>query len=345
VFVYDRRRAVQLLETGWKLVREIFVVAPADYASGGPELCHQLVHSLNREQRRARIIYFPFGSNQKCPPEFQRYNITTATPEDVRPGSIVVLPEVFAQLLKYFPTGRIYFWWMSVDTFFKAASYSLLGRHITSRVVAGVQLRKLRQRVDQHLYQSEYAREFLEASGLHPSARVSDYLADEYIQAASSPRHLSRSNLVVYNPSKGLDRSKLIIGELERSSFPMPEIVPLAGMNRDEVADLLARAKIYIDFGEHPGKDRIPREAVAFGTCVLVNRRGSAANFVDVPVPETFKINDRVPGFERAAAETIRTTIESFDQSAALFDEYRRRVAQEKTVFLEDIQTVFPTDL
>jgi hypothetical protein len=269
----------------------------------------------------------------------------TATPEDVRPGSIVVLPEVFAQLLKYFPTARIHFWWMSVDNFFTAASYSLLGLHTTSRVLANVQLRKLRQRVDQHLYQSEYARQFLEASGLHPSARVSDYLADEYIQAAISPRRLPRSNIVVYNPTKGLDRSKLIIGELERSGFPMPDVVPLAGMTRDEVVDLLARAKMYIDFGEHPGKDRIPREAVALGTCVLVNRRGSAANFVDVPVPETFKINDRVPGFARAAADRIRTTIDSFDQAVGFFDEYRRRVAREKAVFLEDIQTVFPTDL
>ncbi len=33
----------------------------------------------------------------------------------------------------------------------------------------------------------------------------------------------------------------------------MPDVVPLKGMTRDQVCELLGRAKVYIDFGEHPG--------------------------------------------------------------------------------------------
>lgn len=29
----------------------------------------------------------------------------------------------------------------------------------------------------------------------------------------------------------------------------------------------MRKAKVYIDFGFHPGKDRIPREAVMCGAC------------------------------------------------------------------------------
>ena len=47
----------------------------------------------------------------------------------------------------------------------------------------------------------------------------------------------------------------------------------------------------YIDFGPHPGMDRLPREAALAGCIVLTNREG-AANFAkDVPLPEEFKFS------------------------------------------------------
>ena len=45
----------------------------------------------------------------------------------------------------------------------------------------------------------------------------------------------------------------------------------------------------YIDFGPHPGMDRLPREAALAGCVVITNREGAAGFNEDVPLPSEFK--------------------------------------------------------
>ena len=45
----------------------------------------------------------------------------------------------------------------------------------------------------------------------------------------------------------------------------------------------------YIDFGPHPGMDRLPREAALAGCIVITNREGAAAHDEDVPLPPEYK--------------------------------------------------------
>lgn len=45
----------------------------------------------------------------------------------------------------------------------------------------------------------------------------------------------------------------------------------------------------YIDFGPHPGMDRLPREAALAGCVVITNREGAANFDDDVPLPSEFK--------------------------------------------------------
>ena len=61
-------------------------------------------------------------------------------------------------------------------------------------------------------------------------------------------------------------------------------------MTEREVEDCLSQAKVYIDFGGHPGKDRIPREAALCGCCVVTGRRGAAGNDVEVPINQSYKL-------------------------------------------------------
>jgi hypothetical protein len=325
-------------------VKKIYILAPRATVTGGPELSHQLGDVLNRDYVRAWIIYYPFGPHDKRPEPFQRYNVSPASPQDVQRGSIVVIPEVYPQLISHFPKAEIYFWWQSVDNFYIQGRRTLPGRLFRTQAVANIQLHRLRRRVHMHLYQSDYARTFLESVALRPDARLSDFLAEEYTQAVVNPHVMPRQNILVYNPAKGMQRTELILRALEESGRPMPEIVALRGMARNEIRELLRRAKVYIDFGAHPGKDRIPREAAALGACVLVNRRGSAANPVDVPIAEDFKIDDRKSGFEGIAAARIHNLMENFEQEQQWFNDYRQSIARERDNFLSDVRTIFPTD-
>ena len=71
--------------------------------------------------------------------------------------------------------------------------------------------------------------------------------------------------------------------------FKKFNFIPIQGMSSIEVANLLESAKIYIDFGNHPGKDRLPREAVLSGCCIITNSKGSAKNSVDICISKKYK--------------------------------------------------------
>jgi hypothetical protein len=307
----------------------VFVVAPPG-VSGGPELAHQLVHHLNTERPgRASIVYEPFEIPHKTPEPYRRYDVRPERVSYIPRGSTVVLPEVYGRMLDRFPGCRIMFWWMSVNNFHKATAGN-------AGAVDG-----LRRHVDCHLYQSEYARGFLASARLGPVQRLSDQLAADYLDAITVPPSAPRRDLVAFNPAKGHTRTKLIFYALTKSLRPTPQVVALEGLTRTQMRRTLAEAKVYIDFGEHPGKDRLPREAAALGACVLTNRRGAAGNPVDVPIPEDCKIDDRKPRFACRAANKIRQLIDDFDRQAPRFDGYRGMIASEPAQFFADVAAVF----
>jgi hypothetical protein len=308
----------------------IFIVAPGDFATGGPEALHQLCDALNRNgQRRASMLYRPFRSGYQVPKPFCRYNISVAEASSVTSDSIVVLPETSGDMIDVFPaSARIHFWWLSVDNFFTMA-----GEDTDAQVSA------IARRVSKHLYQSEYAREFLERASLGPVDHLSDYLADEYRRAAGHPVGSRRDDLLVYNPVKGAERTKMILDEMNESV----QVVPIEGMTRNQIRQVLKCAKVYIDFGEHPGKDRIPREAAALGACVLTNRRGSAANTVDVPIPDEYKIDDEHSDFPVAAATKIREIMKDFKSNQQRFGSYRQSITTELAGFLSDVEANYAT--
>lgn len=312
---------------------EVFVVAPANSESGGPELCHQLVHTLNTATPgRAAIVYYPFELRHKIPDAYRRYDVPVAMIGDITPGATVVLPETYGGILDQFPACRIMFWWMSVNNFHRVA-------HGTD------QIEQLRHHADSHLYQSEYARRFLEANRLGPAHRLSDQLADNYIAAITTQPTVVRRDVVAFNPAKGQARTEQILHALTKGFRTPPKVIALQGLSRDEMMQVLSEVKVYIDFGEHPGKDRLPREAAALGCCVLTNRRGSAGNRLDVPIPSEFKIDDRKPGFECRAANKIHALIADFDQQAPRFDAYREIIALEPVLFAADVRAVFSEQL
>lgn len=320
---------------------KVFLVAPAGVVTGGTELSQQLGHSLRANGVDAQLLYFPFDTPADTPDAFLRYGVPVAALADMTPGDIVVLPEAFPKLLPLFQGMRVYFWWMSVDNFFRV-EFSRLVRLLPRSIYARSTLAALRKGVELHLYQSEYAREFIEANALGRAESLTDYLAQEYLDGIeTAATATARENLLVYNPKKGAERTALIRAELERRGLSHIKPTPLQGMNRDQVKALLSRAKLYIDFGGHPGKDRIPREAAAKGACILTNKRGSAANAKDVAIDDFYKIDDTRKGFEVEAVDRIVAIMDDFEGHAPAFERYRRLIAAEPARFEDEVRAVF----
>ena len=111
-------------------------------------------------------------------------------------------------------------------------------------------------------------------------------------------------------------------------------------MTRDEVVGLLRKAKVYIDFGEHPGKDRIPREAAISGCCVITGKKGSAAFSEDVAIPEKYKFQD-VPSKIPDISGAVRKCLENYDEETRNFESYRDRIRAEESRFDSDLSSIF----
>ena len=90
-----------------QLTRNIYILAPRDKVTGGIELLHQLGHALNTEDTRAWMICHPFGPAGKVPDAYKRYNVSPVARRDVRPGSTMVIPEIYTGLASEFPSFRV----------------------------------------------------------------------------------------------------------------------------------------------------------------------------------------------------------------------------------------------
>jgi hypothetical protein len=158
------------------------------------------------------------------------------------------------------------------------------------------------------------------------------YLAD---LAKKLPLAL-RSNRILFNPHKGAKITRHL-----RDAFPNVDFMPLAGYDREQLAEIFLTSKLYIDFGHHPGKDRLPREAAIHGCCVMTGVNGSAANEIDVPIDARYKLDEKNVDFIATFAQRVQRIFDNFDESARDFEHYRATIANEQFEFDRQIIAAF----
>ena len=118
------------------------------------------------------------------------------------------------------------------------------------------------------------------------------------------------------------------------------EFLPLENMTPDEVAEACLSSKVYIDFGNHPGKDRFPREAATLGCVVITGRKGAANFYDDVRIKDEYKFEDKDENIENII-EKIKECFEKYDEKINEFKEYREMICGEEKKFQEDIEEIF----
>jgi hypothetical protein len=181
-----------------------------------------------------------------------------------------------------------------------------------------------------HLYQSYYSQDYVEkkisgAKGLY----LSDYINDQHGKFIYPAEF--RGNIALYNPAKGYKEIKPLI---ERSSWL--KWVPLVNLDIPHMILMMEAGKIYVDFGNHPGKDRIPREAAANGCCVITNKKGAAAFDADVPIPPMYKYDSPELKLDEINA-LLHDICDNFAIHQKRFEDYRNIIASEKSKFESDV--------
>ncbi len=331
----------------------IYIYCPANHETGGTELAHQLADYLISKNIHAYMIYFENKTiiDAKIPNGFKKYKINTTTEivDDIK--NVIVLPEVSFSFVENYKNIQFVFWWMSVDNFFSKSTFfdyvsfykpydslKLLYVRLLNKqkLFNGYSLKKLKKVKNNnlHVYQSTYAKSFLIKNHFTDILPLSDYINTEFSLINESFKN--KENIILYNPAKGFRITKKIIRKLTDFNF-----IPLVKLSRIELAEYFSRAKVYIDFGNHPGKDRMPREAVIHNCCVIVGKNGSANFFEDIPISSKFKINSNNIN---EIVETIRLCIKNYEEINENFDFYRKRILNEKRNFYLEINDIFNLD-
>lgn len=315
--------------------QKVLVVCPGNAMTAGPEALHQLVERMNALGQPTVMVYHPFNQTFAIPQAYQKYKVPVGKYEDCS-KNLIIFPEIFTKLALQTRGMQAAIWWMSVNNFTGVRyqkpwrdTLRFLKNKIKGRIPwRGISaLREL-----QHFAQSHYATMFLQGNGI-ASLPLSDpiplYTEASYLEKL--PEQLAqaqRTNRIFYNPHKGI----AVTNQL-KSSFPGWEFIPLTGYNREQLAQHFLGGKLYIDFGHHPGKDRLPREAALHGCCVITGRYGSTANDVDVPINPRYKLD---PGaihflvdFEREVQRIFSATADCQNELAV----YRRTIANEPANF------------
>lgn len=310
---------------------KVYIVAPANVMTGGTELLHQFSRALSDNGIENYMVYMG-ADGVRCPtPEaFWKYNVKYVGSVAYTCDTVLVLPETWLELAQEVgcTRGIVMVWWLSVDNYLMTYK-----NFFQTDDLDFLCMKKWKNAV--HFVQSRYAKEFLrEYIGVPNSYRLMDYINDEIMEIATQYRDLAynRQNICLYNPRKGYESLKPVI-EACRNDI---QWIPLKGYTPREMAELMCIAKVYVDFGHHPGKDRIPREAAICGCCVVTNQKGSAVFEEDVCIPEYYKIADM--GDIERVLEVIYALVDHYEERQADFSSYREKIAQEKSSFLMDIQ-------
>lgn len=324
----------------------IYVGCPAFNKTGGTELAHQLVKTLLENGKNAYILYYDtnkIGDNSLINPAFTKYvsEYVTLNQVDDKEENILVVPEIRIELLSNFNKLQKAIWWMSVDNYLKNNGFmnavKFYGFLRAAKLLLTNKIALFERNLNNqtlHLYQSEYARLFLESKGVTNVARLSDYLNDTYLNT-SEVSIKERKDNVLYNPKKGIVFTQKLI-----KAAPQFNWIPIQNMTTDEVRELLLTSKVYVDFGNHPGKDRFPREAAISGCCIITDKKGSAKNSVDICIPESYKFEDVSSNIELVTLK-IKDCLDFFEKNIQSFDSYRESILSEKKVFENDVKTLF----
>lgn len=305
----------------------VYVSCPGNLETGGTELLHQFAYHLMKRNIETYMIYIPKKEGRNPTPEnYLKYGVKEALQYPDEPDCLYIVPETRIIFLTECVKSKAVMWWMSVDNFFKGLSITKDYEHLED---CGLQVCSNTY----HFVQSHYAYDFVKNKmKLNVEGFLTDYISENITQYADQYESFSQKlDICLYNPRKGFEH----IEELIKRSDGSFAWMPIKGLNPDQVATLMCWSKVYIDFGHHPGKDRIPREAAYCGCCIITNREGSAAYPEDVMIPEEYRVED-MEQYDSILG-IIKSCMTDYEEKTKEFQPYRELIRKEKQKFEQQV--------
>lgn len=342
---------------------KIYILVPAGIKSGGPEFLHQLAFYLRKHLNLNAFLYhIPIHHKQPVPEQYQRYNNSIINEIEDNENNVLISPEV-SHLLKAmsnFNKIRKIIWWLSLDNYF-------YDKFLNENKIKSIFFRSLNK-----LFQFLNSTLFIELTDVARKKYLHFNLMDDKLVSQASvnicsARHVEKSllnyeilnvvyisellneeflkiswdasakeNIIAYNPKKGIRFTKKIIKRAADLKF-----IPIQRkLSKDEVISLLKKAKVYIDFGNHPGRDLLPREAAMLGCCVITNKRGGAKLYADLAINDEYKFDETQNNLTQIIKK-INECITEYNIKVQDYEFYRKGIINEPKIFLNGLREFF----
>jgi hypothetical protein len=293
------------------LTRKFVVICPGRFLTGGPEALHQLCHHLNQVPGVAASMHYIGGLDERVVDEYwSHYEVQAAMSPSLDGASVIIPSNVDPRAYSVSGGGRKWLWWL--------AGKRTLPLHVFGDC--------------HHAFQSEYARRRLERLG-YRGVMLTDYLRTTFDQGAPVG---PKEDLIAYNGTKSALHMTRI-----RLAWPRLACVPIRGLSHAEVRSVFARAKVYVDFGPHPGRDRMPREAALLGCVIVTNREGAAGVHEDLPLPDELKVDT---ADIRAAAERVQHALTNYERLHLALEPYRQWIRTQRDIFAAEVRALALAD-
>ena len=321
---------------------KIYILCPASIPTGGPESIHLLCEKLLENGLNAYIVYnhhsYPGGrghpghgvidrsyvwdkyiGKEGKHPEYKKYNTQSIDHIEDNKNNLLISPEIFLNSLEKFNNIQKSIWWLASriedDGVYNPNKWFNSDENVY------------------HFHNSYFAEYMLRSLPYFSDSNI--YQLQTYVNSDFGNSN-NKKNIISYNPKKGFEYTKQIIENCDRKI----EFQPIENMERGEVIQTLQHSKVYIDFGHHPGRERMPREAALCGCCIITGFRGSSQFFKDVPIPSQYKfcIN---PISLRDIINTIQDCVYNYETNIENFKHYKRVLENNHLQFNIDVDNIF----
>lgn len=347
---------------------KIYICSPYNN-TGGPKSLHQLASKLAKISYNVYIVYEyegHFFKEKEALYDFPGLKIASGEEIEDTKDNVIIVPEASTAILGKLKRIQKIIWWLSKDYYQKynlwESSKQYLEKRQLSKVLTPIvcigkivkkpNSIKMITRADSikvsdfpkvyHLYNCEYVKNFL-ISNCVPKEQtyyLCGPLENSFLRLNYNAIKRYKKNYVTYNPAKV---DKEFLRRVEKYVYTQDKdirFVPIQNMTRKQVFNTLRGAKLYVDFGSFPGPERMPREAVSLYCNIITSKKGSAANNVDVPIPQENKF-DMIDANVLKIGQLMLQMINNYENYVSQGDQYREKVYEQIETFDQQISNIF----